>query len=66
MNISKEKLIGSFEELYLIEKKAHDLYSKILAEEIPENERHVIQAIHDDEEHHMQIVNEIISIIKEN
>lgn len=65
MNISKEKLIDAFEELYLIEKKAHDLYSKILAEEIPENERHTIQAIHDDEEHHMKIVKEIINIIKE-
>jgi hypothetical protein len=64
MTQSTEQLVTSFEELYLIEKKAHDLYEQKLTEELTQHERNIIQSIHDDEERHMQIVTDIIKIIK--
>lgn len=65
MNINKDQLIDSFNELYSIEKKAHDYYEKLLLEKETEHEKAVIQGIHNDEEHHMEIVKEIIAIIEE-
>ncbi|MEI7792038.1 MAG: hypothetical protein WCI57_00965 [Candidatus Berkelbacteria bacterium] len=58
------KLLHAFEELYLIEKKAHDLYEKQLLGNLSVHEREVIQGIHDDEERHMQIAKKIAAIIK--
>lgn len=64
MYVSKEKLISSFEELYLIEKKARDLYADKLTESLNDYEKTVIQSIHDDEVRHMEIAQEIIALIK--
>jgi len=60
----REKLIQSFEELFAIEKKAHDYYEKILQQNISDHEEEVVLAIHNDEERHMKIVKEIIQIIE--
>jgi len=65
MKVSIQKLLHAFEELYLIEKKAHDLYTKQLLGDLSVHEREVIQKIHDDEERHMEIAKKIIAIIKE-
>lgn len=64
MNVTKEKLISSFEELFLIEKKARDLYAGKLTENLTDYEKNVIQSIHDDEKRHMEIVQEILALIK--
>lgn len=61
---TKEQLVSAFEELYLIEKKAHDLYEKKLSEDLTEHERKVIQRIHDDEERHMAIAKRITAIVR--
>lgn len=65
MTMTKEQLVSSFEELYLIEKKAHDLYEAKLDERLSEAERKAIQGIHDDEERHMDIVRKIVNLIQE-
>ncbi|MEI8060831.1 MAG: hypothetical protein WCG99_00880 [Candidatus Berkelbacteria bacterium] len=65
MSQSKEKLVQSFEELFSIEKKAHDYYQELLLEKETAHEKEVIQGIHDDEERHMKIVQDILEIIKE-
>lgn len=59
-----KKLLHAFEELYLIEKKAHDLYEAQLQGNLSSHEREVIQGIHDDEERHMEIAKKIIAIVK--
>jgi rubrerythrin len=64
MNLQNQKLLHSFEELYQIEKKAHDLYEKQLLDNLSAHEREVIQGIHNDEERHMKIVTKIINLIK--
>lgn len=64
MKEDKLKLLHAFEELYLIEKKAHDLYTKQLLGDLSAHEREVIQRIHDDEERHMEIAKKIAAIIK--
>jgi len=64
MNLQTQKLLHSFEELYLVEKAAHDLYEKQLMDNLSAHEREVIQGIHDDEERHMKIVTKIINLIK--
>lgn len=64
MSMNREQLISSFEELYLIEKKAHDLYESKLEESLSDRERDAIQGIHDDEKRHMEIVQKIIKLIQ--
>ena len=64
MKDNKMKLLHAFEELYLIEKKAHDLYESQLLGNLSSHEREVIQGIHDDEEKHMKIAKKIIAIIE--
>jgi len=63
MRIAHEQLTASFEELFLIEKKAHDYYQNLLDRSLSEHEEKIIQEIHDDEEKHMRIVKEILQII---
>lgn len=65
MKTDNDKLISSFKELYLIEKKAHDLYESKLAETLTDIERGAIHEIHDDEERHMEIANKIVEMIEE-
>ena len=65
MSENREKLISAFEELLSIEKKAHDYYEKLMTEKETDHEKEVIQGIHDDEERHMKIVQDILEIIKE-
>ena len=65
MSESKQKLLHAFEELYLIEKKARDLYTGQLLGDLTTHEREVIQSIHDDEERHMEIAKKIIAIVKD-
>jgi rubrerythrin len=62
MKITNQQLINAFEELYSIEKGAHDYYEKLLLEKETAHEKDVIQGIHDDEERHMKIVKEILTI----
>jgi len=64
MKITQEQLIKSFEELYLIEKKARDYYGSLLLEGLSGKEQETIQEIHDDEVRHMEIVKSIIEIIR--
>lgn len=63
--MNKEELIINFQELYAIEKKAHDYYEDLLKSDLNFHEKQVIQEIHDDEERHMDVANNIINIIKE-
>ena len=63
MSQSQEKLVQAFEELFSIEQKAHDYYEKLLTENQTEHQKEVISRIHDDEEKHMKIVEEIISLV---
>ena len=62
---TKEQLVESFKELHAIEKKARDYYAGLLLGDVTSHEREVVQEIHDDEVRHMEIVEEILGIIKE-
>lgn len=64
MTNTKEQLVSSFKELYLIEKKAYDFYSEKLLESLSDYEEKVIQEIRNDEERHMEIATKIIKIIE--
>lgn len=63
MKESDKKLIKYFRDLYNIEKGARDLYNEFLMELKDEKEIAQVKKIRDDEEKHMQIAEEIISII---
>lgn len=65
MKITEEELEKSFQELYLIEKKARDYYGNLLIGGLSGKEKETIQEIHDDEVKHMEIVKEILEVIKE-
>lgn len=62
----KNQLIVIFEELYATEQMARDLYNSILENLQDKNSNYfaVIEKIRDQEVHHMQNAQEIITIIK--
>jgi len=61
----KDKLIGTFEELKQIETKASVLYTDLLKDKLSDHEAEIIESIRRDEIKHIQIAQEIITLIKE-
>jgi rubrerythrin len=64
-NITKEKVLGEFKTMKLLEQNAQEFYSKAL--ENPSltdtNTRNCFQKIAEDESHHVELVDRIINII---
>lgn len=63
MKNNKKNLIKEFTELYLIEKKARDLYTQMIEEIKDKNDIKIIKSIKNDEEKHMGIAQDIISLL---
>jgi len=64
MRTSRENLIRIFQDLYLLEKQACDLYSEYLKELDGQNAHQIVQKIRDDEKHHMEIAKKLENLCK--
>jgi len=63
---NKKELVRYFNELYLIEKEARDMYNGFLPELKDKDTYRQVEEIRNDKEKHIKIVNEIIKIIERN
>jgi len=59
-----KKLARIFNDLYLIEKQARDLYNEFLKTLEDPEERKVVKFIRDQEKDHMRIAKELIDLVK--
>ena len=65
-NATKQKLIGEFETMKMIEQDAHDFYAKVSQDPSVKDEsvRNCFGSIARDEQHHVELVDRIINILK--
>ncbi len=68
MTRTKEELIQEFEELKAMEAEAHDFYLKVVAdpEVTDEGVKTALQSIADEETRHVELVEQILTVIKNN
>lgn len=63
---NNSQLLEMLEDLYLLEKEAHDLYKEYIKELTNKDQLEIISKICSDEMHHMKIVRSMIETVKQN
>lgn len=64
MKKNKENLIKMFDDLYLLEKQAKELYDDFLKTLKDKKEIEIVRSIRDDELRHMQIAKDLHNLAK--
>lgn len=65
MTTKNDELIKMWQDLYGLEKQAHDTYEGLLPVLKDDHERATIDEIHHDEERHMDIASKMLELAKE-